>query len=57
MDIDIDKIKVTLKTKLNFAKNEYEHFDKEGLERLCLIQAGKIGILEELLEELEKGRW
>ena len=56
MNIDIDKIKVVLRTKLCFAKSEYEHFGKEGLERLCLIQAGKIGILEELLEELEKAR-
>ena len=44
-------IEVAIKTKLNFATSAYEHFEKEEMHNLALVEAGKIGILEELLEE------
>ena len=47
------QIEVSIKTKLNFAKSAYEHFEKEELRNVALVEAGKIGILEEL-EELEE---
>lgn len=62
MNSDLEKfmkqLEVTLKTKLKFANDNYEKYVKaEGGENLALIQAGKIGILEELIEEIcEKRR-
>lgn len=44
-------IEVAIKTKLNFATSAYEHFEKEEMHNLALVEAGKIGILQELLEE------
>jgi len=46
------KLEVALNTKLNIAKGAYEHFEKEEMHNLALVEAGKIGILEEILEEL-----
>lgn len=56
--IDIKQLEVILKTKLNFAKSNYERYVNEEMEHLALIQAGKVGILEELLDEIcEKRRF
>lgn len=42
---------VAIKTELNFAISNYEHYEKEEMHNLALVEAGIVGILQELLEE------
>ena len=44
-------IAVRIKTKLEIAKANFKNYGKERLENLELVEVGKIGILQELLEE------
>ena len=44
-------INVRIKTKLRIAQENYERYEKEDEQRLALIQCGKVGVLQELMED------
>lgn len=45
-----EHMNVRIKTKLRIAQGNYERYEKDGEYRLALIQCGKVGTLQELLE-------
>ena len=47
---EIRLMNVRLETKLRIAQDEYKEYNEKGQHELALIQSGKIGILQELLE-------
>lgn len=47
---EIKHINVRITTKLKIAQEEYKEFTERGQHQLALVESGKIGVLQELLE-------